>query len=285
MRNDFLNKTQTKLLAKDFSTAADTDLIVAGALVRAFDSVNNFDPISSTALSMIGNVGNLDVYLADPSNRDAFEAMLANIQSMNAVAASSVAMTAIVASTTAKNAVLASSTAMSAINANDQAIRIFMLAGTNQVYSNFANVAAVAASSVAMNAVAASSVAMNAVALLKTALSAIWASEVALAAIRAITTAVDTLVSSPYTVYIDNTPANLTNAMVTTKSILLKSKNYNGTDTNYLRDQCGNGVVGGGISYQTSYSYQNNVIAFSNIRHYLNSTNGYAWQAYIIDCD
>lgn len=50
MRNDFLAKTQAKLLAKDFSTATEADLIINGALVRAFDSVNNFDPITTSSL-------------------------------------------------------------------------------------------------------------------------------------------------------------------------------------------------------------------------------------------
>jgi hypothetical protein len=74
---------------------------------------------------------------------------------------------------------------MTAINANDQAVRIWMLAGTNQVYSNFANVAAVAASSTAMSAVAASSTAMTAVAASDTAMTAINASDLALNALYA----------------------------------------------------------------------------------------------------
>jgi hypothetical protein len=226
MRNDFLAKTQAKLLAKDFSTAADTDLIVSGALVRAFDSVNNFDTISSTALSMIGNVGDLNVYLSDLSNRDAFEQILANSQAMNAVAANSTVMTAVAASQVAMTAVAASSTAMSAvaasqvamsavaasqvainaviasqvaitaINAVDQAVRIWMLAGTNQVYSNFVNVAAVAANSTAMSAVAASSTAMTAVAASSTAMSAVAASSTAINAIWASNIASDAVFSS-----------------------------------------------------------------------------------------
>jgi hypothetical protein len=74
---------------------------------------------------------------------------------------------------------------MNAVNANDQAVRIWMLAGTDQVYSNFANVADVAASSTAMNAVAASSTAMAAVAASSTAMNAILKSSTARSAICA----------------------------------------------------------------------------------------------------
>jgi hypothetical protein len=101
------------------------------------------------------------------------------------MAASSTAMAAVAASSTAMAAVAASSTAMNAVNANDQAVRIWMLAGTDQVYSNFANVADVAASSTAMNAVAASSTAMAAVAASSTAMNAILKSSTARSAICA----------------------------------------------------------------------------------------------------
>ena len=111
--------------------------------------------------------------------------MAASSTAMTAVAASSTAMTAVAASSTAMTAVIASSTAMTAVNANDQAVRIWMLAGTNQVWSNFASVTAVAASSTAMAAVAASSTAKMAVFNSDTALNAIAASATAMAAMRA----------------------------------------------------------------------------------------------------
>jgi len=113
----------------------------------------------------------------------------ASATAMTAVIASSTAMTAVIASSTAMTAVIASSTAMTALNANDQAVRIWMLAGTNQVYSNFANVTAVAASSTAMTAVAASSTAMTAVAASSTAMTAVWASNTAADAVLTSTTA------------------------------------------------------------------------------------------------
>jgi len=105
------------------------------------------------------------------------------------MAASSTAMTAVIASSTAMTAVTASSTAMAAVNTNDQAVRIWMLAGTNQVYSDFVNVAAVAASSTAMTAVAASSTAMAAVAASSTAMTAVWASDTASDAVLTSSTA------------------------------------------------------------------------------------------------
>jgi hypothetical protein len=249
MRNDFLAKTQAKLLAKDFSTAADTDLIVSGALVRAFDSVNNFDPISTTALSMIGGVGDLNAYLADPSNRDAFEQILANSQAMTAVAASSTAMNAVIASSTAMNAVAASSTAM--------------------------------------NTVIASSVAMAAIAKSKTALSAIWAYEIALAAIRANTAAINALISSSYTVVISNNPSSLTTTMVATKSILLQGTcgASGGSNTCVFADRYYNGVATNDYSCTlTDGVYSNQAVAFSNIR-IKSSSNNYGVRLYIIDCD
>ncbi len=97
--------------------------------------------------------------------------MTASSTAMTAVAASSTAMTAVAASSTAMTAVAASSTAMAAVNANDQAVRIWMLAGTNQVYSNFASVTAVAASSTAKMAIFNSDTALGAIAASSTALT------------------------------------------------------------------------------------------------------------------
>jgi hypothetical protein len=154
---------------------------------------------------------------------------------------------------------------MTAINSNDQALRIWMLAGTNQVYSNFANVTAVANS--------------------KTALLAIWSSNVALTNIKASTAAINALVSSSYTTYICNYPGNLSSAMVSTKSILLQEYS-GGVDTIYLSDLYSNGVLVGNWTYtEPSATWQTHVLPFSNIRHYKQSDHNYQWFAYIIDCD
>ena len=122
--------------------------------------------------------------------------IVASSTAMTAVAASSTAMTAVAASSTAMTAVVASSTAMTAVDASDQALRIWTLAGTNQVWSNFANFTAVAASSTAMTAVAASSTAMTAVAASSTARAAIYNSDTALEAIAASTTAIAAIAAS-----------------------------------------------------------------------------------------
>ena len=126
----------------------------------------------------------------------AMTAVAASSKAMTAVAASSTAMTAVAASSTAMAAVAASSTAMAAVNANDRAVRIWMLAGTNQVWSNFASVTAVAASSTAMTAVAASSTAMAAVAASSTAMTAIAASKTAKMAVFNSDTALNAIAAS-----------------------------------------------------------------------------------------
>jgi hypothetical protein len=205
-----------------------------------------------------------------------------NFANVAAVAASSTAMTTITASPTTIAAIVLNPMLTNAINNNDQALRIWMLAGTNQVYSNFANVAAVAASSTAMKGIAAS----------KSALLACWASEAALSAIRNSSTAVDALVKSSYTVDIKGDPLNLMQPIVASRSILLQSKNNgNGNDTDYLSSLYSNGARGsisyiyGTYSYTTSTSYTTQVVAFTDIHHYQKSDNEYQWEAYIIDCN
>lgn len=114
-------------------------------------------------------------------------AVLASAPAMAGVAASSAAMSLIVTSAALRAAVVASAPALAAVNASDQAVRIWMLNGTDQNYINFANVAAVAASSTAMAAIAASSAAMEAVV----------ASSAAMAAVAASTTGVNAVVAAP----------------------------------------------------------------------------------------
>ena len=148
----------------------------------------------------------LETLLADPGRLAEFSVLLAmrgqtrrmaaSSTAMAAVIASSTAMTAVAASSTAMTAVAASSTAMAAVNANDQAVRIWMLAGTDQVWSNFASVAAVAASSTAMAAVIASSTAMTAVAASSTAMTAVAASSTAKMAVFNSDTALNAIAAS-----------------------------------------------------------------------------------------
>ena len=133
---------------------------------------------------------------ADPGRLAEFNVLLGMRGQTRRMAASSTAMTAVIASSTAMAAVAASSTAMTAVNANDQAVRIWILAGTNQVYSNFASVAAVIASSTAMAAVIASSTAMTAVIASSTAMAAVAASSTAMAAVIASSTAMAAVAAS-----------------------------------------------------------------------------------------
>ena len=196
MRNDFLAQTQAKLLAKDFATATDSDLILSGVLIQKFDAVNNFDPISSSAISLLTGVSNFNTFLGDLSNRQAFEDAIASPSAMAAIIANSTVFANILASSTAMAAVASSSTVMNTIIASA---------------SGFANILA-------------SSTAMSAVAVSKTALSIIWGSESLLSEVRANQSAVDKLVSSPRTIYLNNNPSNLTTVQVSGKCILIKCK-------------------------------------------------------------
>ena len=154
---------QAKVLAE--SSVAMTAVIASSTAMTAVAA-------SSTAMTAV------------IASSTAMTAVAASSTAMTAVAASSTAMTAVIASSTAMTAVIASSTAMTALNANDQAVRIWMLAGTNQVYSTFANVAAVAASSTAMTAVWASNTAADAVMTSSAAKLAVYNNDTALAALQ-----------------------------------------------------------------------------------------------------
>ena len=152
-RNAFLAKAQSVIIASDFSTATNTDLILGAATFKAFDTVNNFDPFTVNAVSFITSVGNLETYLQDPSNRQAFNDICNSVSAMTAVIASTTAMTAVAASTTAMTAVAASTTAMTEVIASTTAM--------TAVAASTAAITAVAASSTAMTALNASTAAMN----------------------------------------------------------------------------------------------------------------------------
>jgi hypothetical protein len=153
------------------------------------------------------------------------------------------------------SAVIASSTAMSAVNANDQAVRIWMLAGTNQVYSNFANVAAVAASSTAMSAVAASSTAMSAVWASNTATDAITASstaklavynsDTALAQLQYNPTQVQRLVTNTATLSSDNW-GGAANLVANGTRIIILRRYYSNAEFDYINWARGSTTTGVG---------------------------------------
>ena len=238
----------------------------------------------------------MQTLLADSTRLAAFTALLSDMPvqctrmaasstAMAAVASSSTAMAAVAASRTARAAVIASSTAMAAINANDQAVRIWMLNGTGLSYTNYANVAAVAASSTAMTAVIASSTAMAAVAASKTALLACWNSETALTALRGSSTAVSALIASPFKSSLgSNAPSGLQSTMLAGKTILVRSYNGSGSDTNYLRNKYANGGLVGDVTISSTTSYTTNMVAFTDIRHY-NWANNYTWYGDVVKVD
>ena len=209
------------------------------------------------------------------SNFASVTAVAASSTAMTAVAASSTAMAAVIASSTAMAAVIASSTAMTAVNANDQAVRIWMLAGTNQVWSNFASVTAVAASSTAMTAVAAS----------KTALLACWNAETALTALRASPSALTALIASPFKSTVGGSnPSALTAAMLTGKTILLQSRNSSGTDTNTLATKYQNGGAVANHVYTTTNINSAQMVAFQDIKH-TTYQNNYVWSGNVVKVD
>ena len=201
----------------------------------------------------------LQALLSDPGRLVEWNVMMGMRGQTRRMAASSTGMAAVVASSTAMTAVVASSTAMTAV----------------------------AASSTAMTAVAASSTAMAAVAASSTALLACWNSAIALDALRDSTVALNALLNSPFKSSIGNaTPLSLTNTMLSGKTILLRSRNDSGSDTNYLRFQYSNGAISGSgdYTYSTSTSFSTQMRAFQDIQHY-NYANNYAWRGDVVKVD
>jgi hypothetical protein len=79
------------------------------------------------------------------------------------------------------------------------------------------------------------------------------------------------LLASPFKSTVGaNNPSALTTQMVAGKTILLRSYNSSGTDTNYLRERYANGALSGNgdYTYNTSTSYSTQMLAFSAIHHY-----------------
>ena len=74
--------------------------------------------------------------------------------------------------------------------------------------------------------------------------------------------------------------------MVAGKTILLRSYNNSGGDTNYLRERYANGALSGSgdYTYNTSTSYSTQMLAFSAIRHY-NWNGNYTWYGDVVKVD
>ena len=142
-----------------------------------------------------------------------------------------------------------------------------------------------AASSTAMAAVAASSTAMAAVAASSTALRACWGSETALTALRAEPSALTALLASPFKSTVGNDkPSSLTATMLAGKTILLRSRNASGGDTNKLATKYQNGSAVADHVYQTSASYSTQMVAFQDIRHSASQYN-YNWYGDVVKVD
>ena len=183
--------------------------------------------VAASATAMSAVAASATAMSAVAASATAMSAVAASATAMSAVAASATAMSAVAASATAMSAVAASATAMSAVAANyvalvalysnAEALSIAQgttvgaaaLAGAGSVATgkaavklagldpdDFADMAAVAASSTAMAAVAASSTAMAAVAASSTAMAAVAASSTAMAAVAASSTAMAAVAAS-----------------------------------------------------------------------------------------
>ena len=198
--------------------------VAIAAIYRSDVALSAVDSEVSAAATFYGAdsvaMGKAVVILAglDPAGYADMSAVAASATAMSAVAASATAMSAVAASATAMSAVAANYVALVALYSNAEALSIAQgttvgaaaLAGAGSVATgkaavklagldpdDFADMAAVAASSTAMAAVAASSTAMAAVAASSTAMAAVAASATARSAIAGSSAAREELKKSP----------------------------------------------------------------------------------------
>ncbi|MFR8411227.1 MAG: hypothetical protein ACLVB4_07470 [Butyricicoccus sp.] len=191
--------------------ASETAMTAVAASETAMTAV----AASETAMTAVA--ASETAMTAVAASETAMTAVAASETAMTAVAASETAMTAVAASETAIKAIAASYNGIAAIYSNATALAkwnakpsaVSAIAGTSSVAigkaavklaglapDNFADMAAVAASSTAMAAVAASSTAMAAVAASSTAMAAVAASSTAMAAVAASSTAMAAVAAS-----------------------------------------------------------------------------------------
>ena len=145
----------------------------------------DIDAVAASSVAMTAVAASQVAMAAVAASQVAMTAVIGNATALNAVVTSSVAMTAIQKSQTALNAIAASSMATAKYAAG--------AAGLNP--ADYADMAAVASSQVAMTAVAASQVAMTAVAASQVAMAAVAASATARAAVCASDVAYNYLLS------------------------------------------------------------------------------------------
>lgn len=133
-RDQYLTEAETRLTAVDVAASTTNELLAAGALYKMASSVSEAQ-IKDAILRMLETTtgAELDVWLANITNRQQFEDAIRDTGTMAAVAASSTAMAAVAASSKAMAAVIASSTAKMAIYNSDAALNA--IAGSSAAIS------------------------------------------------------------------------------------------------------------------------------------------------------
>jgi|GEM_PF-633141 len=201
----FRTKTALDIVKNNQSAWATLVACTDGVLTPAVCDLAGIDP-TDYADGMTAVAASETAMTAVAASETAMTAVAASETAMTAVAASETAMTAVAASETAIKAIAASYNGIAAIYSNATALAkwnakpsaVSAIAGTSSVAigkaavklaglapDNFADMAAVAASSTAMAAVAASSTAMAAVAASSTAMAAVAASDTAMKLVTA----------------------------------------------------------------------------------------------------
>jgi len=198
------------------------------------------------------------------------------------------ALATVVASAVAREAIWGKAMAWGAISGSGMAVGKFVIGAAGLETAAYADMEAVAASSVAMEAVAASSVAMEAVAASTAARQALWQSDTALLALQNSPDAVQCLIDSPYAVRGEATSSSKTFEEKGTRLILLRRWYSSTSEYDYLqwgRDgenlpgygaravKYGEGYAGIGNGPDSNNSDANNVRACSGLRRNTWSTS------------
>lgn len=133
-RKTFLAKIQSRLNQIDVNTSTDEQLLIAGALIKQLDAVNQINPVSVDTLAIIDNLSGseLDELALDPDSYAHVINIIKNTAVMTVIARSPSTMAAISASaewiklinaeTSAINIIVSSNTAMNAL-ANSETAR------------------------------------------------------------------------------------------------------------------------------------------------------------------
>ena len=277
------------------SRAAGAGAVSAGKWIAALagQSCNSYRDITAVAASetaMTAVAASETAMAAVVGNATALNAFVTSQVAMNAVAASETAMTAVIANTAAFNTVVTSHVAMNAVassyvavaavyesavaveavKANETAWATLTgassavmgkaaakLAGLNP--ADYANMAAVAASSTAMAAIIANSTALNAVVSSSAAMSAVAASQTAMAAIAASSTALSAIAASTTAldaIYAKKKRMSGASASLSGKFIILQISNDNAFDTSrYGYATLSDGSKPKWDSYKDKYAY------------------------------